>query len=220
MILTTFLFASLAAELKPIGEIRIVDGTIRLGDVARIDAGGEPQIGAIVIARLPKGVREVQLSRAKVQKLAERAVPGLQLRGSAEGVITVRYIAPTIGSAARCYEASSAIASGGILTADHVTVVQCEAERTASSLQYDRATAATVASSAIRAGDYLGNVRLGQSAPARRGDKLTLRSQAGPVVIERSVVAMQGARATDQRLFVRTDDGAVFATDFYVERAR
>ncbi|HKC03569.1 MAG TPA: hypothetical protein VKC17_09730 [Sphingomicrobium sp.] len=44
-----------------------------------------------------------------------------------------------------------------------------------------------------------------------RGQKLTLVSTVGPVVIQRPVVAAQSAAKSDSRLFVRTDDGEVIS---------
>ena len=50
-----------------------------------------------------------------------------------------------------------------------------------------------------------------------KGDRLTLVSQVGPITIERPVTALQGARPHDRRIFVRTDDGDVFAAPIRID---
>lgn len=50
-----------------------------------------------------------------------------------------------------------------------------------------------------------------ETPTVERGQKLTLRSAAGPVVIERPVIALQSASQSDKRLFVRTADGDVIS---------
>ena len=63
----------------------------------------------------------------------------------------------------------------------------------------------------------------GDSSPVAtaisRGDRLTLVSHVGPITIERPVTALQGARPQDQRIFVRTDDGEVFAATIDVRES-
>lgn len=55
-------------------------------------------------------------------------------------------------------------------------------------------------------------------APAvTKGQRLTLASHAGPVTIERPVTALQAARPVDQRIFVRTDDGEIFAAPIKID---
>jgi hypothetical protein len=53
------------------------------------------------------------------------------------------------------------------------------------------------------------------AADIERGDALTLMSRAGPVRIERKVVAMQPGRH-GRRLFVRDEDGAVSSIPLHV----
>lgn len=220
MILTALLAASLTARLMAIDEVRVSDGALRLGDVVQVDAGSQLNLGPIVIAKLPRGVSEIQLSRANLQLLAQRAVPGLQFSETADGHVTIRQQAIAVIRAAPCYEAARPLAVGEAFAIEDVMAATCDRERMKAALRYDPKTAATVAVQAVNAGDYLGNVNLGSSVSVRRGDKLTLNSRAGPVVIERPVVAMQGVKPTERRLFVQTDDGAIFATDLVMERAR
>lgn len=60
-----------------------------------------------------------------------------------------------------------------------------------------------------------------EPAPAvHRGEKLVLSSRAGAVRIERPVTAVQDASARAARVFVRTDDGQVFAAPLKSDSAR
>lgn len=220
MILTALVAASLTARMMAIDEVQVSDGAIRLGDLVQLDGSNQQKLEAIVIARLPRGVSQIDLSRANVQMLAQRAVPGLQFSGTPEGIVTIRQQAMAVIKAAPCYETARSLAAGEALTIEDVTAATCDNERKKTAVRHDRETSATVAGQAVNSGEYLGAVHLGSRVSVRRGDKLILKSQAGPVVIERPVVAVQGGRPTDRRVFVQTDDGAVFATDLAVKRAQ
>lgn len=200
--------------------VRVGDGAVRLGEIVQLDPAHRQRLGSIVIARLPAGLRQAQLSRADLQMLARRAVPGLTFAGITHGFVTIRWDAPAEAKAKRCFEAIAPVAAGAFIAIGDAAAVPCDREGETAALRHDRETGAAVAVQSVAPGDYLGEVRLGQRAVVRRGDKLTLKSRAGPVVVERPVVALQSGKPTDRRIFVETSEGEILATDLATENVR
>ena len=93
-----------------------------------------------------------------------------------------------------------------------MAAVPCPEKPLAKALRYDPQLRANVALLPIEAGDVIQGASFA-AAPigVRRGDKLALSSRVGPVTITRPVTALQSVRAGDKQLFVKTDDGEVFA---------
>jgi flagella basal body P-ring formation protein FlgA len=118
-----------------------------------------------------------------------------------------------------CFAAARDLPAGAALTASDLAPVACQTAAKRAPLRYDRDDGVPVTSAAVAAGTYLGHVLPIEDARVARGDTLTLRSSAGPVTIERAVVAMQPGRSGG-RVFVRDSEGKVFAAPLAVEAGR
>ncbi|MBO9714791.1 flagella basal body P-ring formation protein FlgA [Sphingomonas sp.] len=115
-----------------------------------------------------------------------------------------------------CFIAAHDVAEGETLSGEALVPAACRKAEGRAPVRYDRGSAAAVATRALRQGDYLGRVALPVEGGVRKGEALTLRSSAGPVTIERQVVALQAGRPGG-RLFVRDGSGQVFAVRYVVE---
>ncbi len=113
-------------------------------------------------------------------------------------------------SAPRCRATVRFIAANATIAVSDMTPVACRAGAPRAALRYDRVDGVLVAADDLPAGTYLGVVAPLDARSVAKGTALTLRSIAGPVVIERSVTAMQAGRP-GKRLFVRDSEGKVFA---------
>jgi len=112
--------------------------------------------------------------------------------------------------AAGCFEAARALPAGAVVTVENAVPVPCDGNRTAAILRYDRSARAALLVAGLPAGGYLGRLANLPSGTVAKGDRLTLRSAAGPIVVEREVTALQAGRS-GERIFVRDAGGAVFA---------
>jgi hypothetical protein len=131
-----------------------------------------------------------QVRRSVLAQLVRRSLPNLQVIGDTRGSVILK--SPAAATAeARCFEPVSERAAG------------------------ESAAPAAVARCGSVAAVYVPEPPL-----VRRGDKLTLRSTAGPVIITREVVALQDARSIQQHLFVRSADGQVFAAPLHTRESQ
>jgi hypothetical protein len=118
-----------------------------------------------------------------------------------------------------CFAAARDVPAEAPLAAADLVAVACRADAPRAPLRYDRAGGVPVAAVAIATGTYLGHVAPLADGRVAKGETLTLRSSAGPVTIERAVVAMQPGRSGG-RVFVRDSEGKVFAAPLALEDAR
>ena len=115
-----------------------------------------------------------------------------------------------VPDAAGCFEAARMLSAGVPIEAEDVVAVACDSRRDAVALRYDRSARAALPVAAVPAGGYLGRLSVLPTGGVAKGERLTLRSSAGPVVIEREVTALQSGRS-GERIFVQDASGAVFA---------
>lgn len=118
-----------------------------------------------------------------------------------------------------CFAAARDVPAGAALAAADLAPVDCRADAPPAPLRYDRAGGVPVSAAAIAAGTYLGHVVPLAEGRVAKGETLTLRSTAGPVTIERTVVAMQPGRS-GRRVFVRDSEGRIFAAPLALETGR
>ena len=118
-----------------------------------------------------------------------------------------------------CFAAARDLPAGASLAATDLAPVDCRADAPRAPLRYDRSGGVPVTAAAVAAGTYLGHVVPLAEGRVAKGEALTLRSTAGPVTIERAVVAMQPGRSGG-RVFVRDSEGKVFAAPLALETAR
>lgn len=109
-----------------------------------------------------------------------------------------------------CFEAARALPAGTPVTAENVVTAACDSGRVVASLRYDKSAQAALLVAAVDAGGYLGRLPSPPSGRVAKGARLTLRSTAGPVLIEREVTALQAGRS-GERIFVQDAGGAAFA---------
>lgn len=207
--------ASLPGEGRPLAVkpmVRVAAAELRVRDLVEAPAGGLPaRIGAMIVARLPQGASEIELSSTDVAALVRRRVPGMRVLAPLEGrvrVVSSGRVAPLRARGA-CFATVVAVQAGAALSAADVRETECLAGRAAVKLRYDRAGVACAAAP-LAAGAYLGRLAPLAERAIGKGMPLVLRSASGPVTIERPVTAVQPGRS-GAKLFVRDANGQVFS---------
>jgi hypothetical protein len=112
-----------------------------------------------------------------------------------------------------CLRAIAAMDAGSTPDAAGFERVACPDRPLASAFRYDESRRSIRLSRPLARGDIVPAYPEFALAAVRSGDRLTLISVAGPVLIERQVEALQPARA-GERLFVRSPDGQVFSARY------
>jgi hypothetical protein len=210
VILSAILLLSAASGGIDVREVTVRTPVLTVGDLLP-RAGLPADMRARTVLRLPMGDHWV-FDGAALAGLVRRRVPGLRTV-ELEGVpsVSVRLIGDRPARPGpRCFETAVPVATGQAVGANDLNAIAC-LDRTASvHLRFDRANGLAVASAALPAQTYLGAVAPLRTADIASGTPLTLRSTAGPAIVERKVTAMQPGR-NGARMFVRDTDGAVFA---------
>lgn len=208
----TTLLAAASAVLLQAETVDIQGRDVRLGDIARLEGVAGRARGLLesrVVARFDQGRSRMSIGRAALAGLVRRAVPGLAVRGGDGGAVTLRRLA-TPRAEGRCFVLGAPVASGATLIAADAEPAPCRADRVRRDLRFEPESGTVVAGADLPAGTYLGRIELPSAAAVVAGDQLTLIAVAGPVRIQRRVVAMQ-AGSPGRRLFVRTQDGEILA---------
>ncbi len=109
-----------------------------------------------------------------------------------------------------CFVAARDLPARVGLVKQDLSPVLCRAELSRARIRYDRARGMPIAAEAIAVGTYLGRIAVFSPGRVEKGAAMTLRSTAGPVTIERTVITMQPAKSGG-RVFVRDSEGKVFA---------
>jgi hypothetical protein len=191
---------------------------LRVGDVVSLDCLApeqRPIVGEHALATLE---RERHITRAALAALARRRVPALvniDLGGDRDEIVRLSVIPhdplPLTGD---CYVARTALATGAAISADDVEITPCATQPT-TRVRYDRAHGVLRAADDIAAGDALGRMIAPSPSVLSAGQSLTLRTEIGPVIIERPVETVQATRG--EAVFVRDGDGHVFAASLATE---
>ncbi len=207
--------------LKPIDTISTDDRRIRIGDVVELGCIQESErdrIRQLVIAVMPHGQPRVEIERDAVRTLVRRRVPALNLPvtlGDIGKFVIVSTAANSRSAEVTCYRATRLITAGELIVANDLAPASCEGPSSSNLLAFDEAYRAIRATRHIASGDLLGRVDAPTSAFAANAEISVLIS-VGPVRIERHVHTVQpgiGGRG----IFVRDDDGNIFAVPTYVE---
>jgi len=127
------------------------------------------------------------------------------------------FLASATGSS--CLELQVARSVGQPVSASYAKAVPCPAKPLQKAIRYDQSTGANVALIPLQAGDVIKGVSLAAAPTFQKGQQLALSSRVGSVVIERPVTALQGARPGDRQIFVKTNDGDIFAAPIKIEAA-
>ncbi|WP_379549949.1 hypothetical protein [Qipengyuania sp. DGS5-3] len=198
------LLAASTPQAAQLPQIALHDRNIRAGDLAVI-AGREDA----VLAALPKGQDTVKIDVEAARRLLTNRLPGsaFTLRFSSSVTLAAPAQSPRNGT---CFAAHNDINSGALVMEADVRETACSDEKRAAGLAYDRNRKAPMAKRGISSGAYLGQVKPAREAVTGKGSRVTFRTAAGPVMIERSVEVLQPARA-GERVFARTEDGEVIS---------
>jgi hypothetical protein len=194
---------------------------VELADVASLDciaSSYRDQTGRMQIASL-SGEREI--TRAALAALIRRRVPALSAvdpGGNPNALLRLRPPrAEPAPASINCYIARRALGAGEAITAADVEPAPCGAEAPSRRVRYERRDGVVRAAAGIAAGDQLGRMTAPAASITEAGEPLTLSVAVGPVVIERSVEAVQ--TSTGGAIFVRDPDGHVFSAPLAVESA-
>lgn len=184
---------------------------LRVGDLVNAPrAGLPPRLADLVVARLSDNHGSIRMSGETAAALVRRRVPALHPVGAPDTTIQIDF-PPSRAQrmpAGRCFVSGVPLMAGVALTRSDITESACQPMRPAR-LRY-AAAGIVVAAESIGAGAYLGRLPRLPEAAIGKGAALTLRSSAGPVTIERPVIALQAAQSGG-KLFVRSAQGDVFA---------
>ena len=186
--------------------VELTGPAIRIRDVVPGMAGRRE--GGMEIARVPAGRRAVTLSRRAVAALVRRAQPGLVVGGDQAGAITFRVAASSAVRNERCFVTLAPVAQGAAIGRADVRQGTCGDG--VAPVRYDAGRRAIVATRRLGTGESIGRTLPAAGHDVDRGDGLTLVARSGPVMIERSVTALQPGR-NGGRVFVRDGAGHVFA---------
>jgi hypothetical protein len=192
--------------------------SVVLGDVARLSnlpSAMRRRAQSLAIYEIPAGRRRITLSAKFIVERASNLLPALRpwLDPNANGVVEVtltkRHDDETTQSA--CMVAKTSLAVGDIATRSNFTAAACPPEGpSARAFRYSAATGSAYAVRSITAGEQVLSVPSGDLAAVRPGQSLFITARAGPVRVQREVVAVQPA-AMGRALFVKAADGKVFS---------
>lgn len=209
--LTTLLVAA-SAVLLPAATVDVEGREIRLANIARVEGvtgGARDVLESRVIARFAEGRSRMSIGRAALAGLVRRAAPGLAVLGADGGAVTLRrHSGPR--AQGPCFVLAAPVAAGATLEAADAAPAPCRSDRTRRALRFEPESGTVVAVADLPAGTYVGRISLASAPHVAAGDQLTLVAVAGPVRIQRRVVAMQPG-SPGRRLFVRTQDGEILA---------
>ncbi len=186
---------------------------ITVADLAVLDNGQRTRLGPLTIAVVPAGRSHLELDSATRAKLLRRRVPGQALRLRHGGKVRFEVPeAPGPGHGARpCLMLRHDLDAGAYLQPEAVAPAPCRAHAARLPLRFDRRVNAPRLSAPLAAGAYLGPLAVRGGPVIGAGTELRHVARQGPVTIERRVNALQPSRM-GQAVFVRTQDGAVFAS--------
>ena len=197
---------------------------VTLGQLADLD-GLSPELRAkandALILRLKQ--QETLLTSGQVEERDRAAIPALaavRFRGSVR--IEFRAAPATVKSTSaplkQCVVLRVDLDAGAVLRAKDVSETDC-AGAVERALRYDTGTRTLRTKRALAAGSVLPYPDAGPLPSVQAGDRLTLRSEIGPVTVERDVTALQ-AGEPDRAIWVRGQGGRPFRAIVPGERTR
>lgn len=210
MRLGAFFIAALCTGQAMAGpvEMRLEGRAITAGDLS----ASAPRRNEI-IAQIAPGHAWLELRSDQQRRLLDNFFPGAVLDLRHNG--SVRFVAGAggrqVAGSAPCYMTRRAVQQGETISAEDLVETPCDGGIDRAKLLYNRKMQAPYAGADLPAFSYVGSLRVPLVDPVEPGTALTLRTVSGPVTIERTAVALQHGRRGG-RIFVRTDDGAVFAS--------
>lgn len=199
------------AALASSGELILADDNIRLLDLGEPVAGSELAQGNPVIARMPRGHTQVEISAEAATRLIRARIPNAQVALRFDDSITLKLPPQSSPLPARqCAMASRAIDEGEAIHSGNTVIAECRLEGRAPLVRYDNGLGAITASEAIAEGTDLGPISPPRSEVIAKRAEATLRTGSGNVTIHRSITTLQTGHE-GRNVFVQSNDGQVFA---------
>jgi len=186
---------------------------ITVADLAALDQTQRARLGSLAIATIPVGRSHLELDAITRAKLLRRRVPGQDLHLRHGGKVRFEVPGPRdAGRGARpCLMLRHDLAAGDYLQPEAMAPAPCRAHAARLPLLFDRRVNALRLSAPLAAGTYLGPLAMRGGPIIGAGTELRHVAHQGPVTIERRVNALQPSRM-GRAIFVRTHDGAIFAS--------
>lgn len=198
-------------------ETHVAKKVVTLGDVSDLrvlPTEFRDSAAKIVVGRIPERAQALVLTSHDIQSRARAQMPLLApwLGSQDQRKITVHYRAPRI-VAQSCVRMIEPLAVGESVSSAKTAPAACSDKIRVGVFGYDRWSNSTYAIQPIAEGDVVRIVSgIGRMVP-QAGDRMTLVSFSGPVVVERDVRAMQTANE-GRRMFVETAEGKILSVRF------
>ena len=206
--------AALAAGGPERPLIAAADGGIRASQIAFVPAERDR-----VVAKLPEGTGQVELTEAERAALLRSRYPGERYRLRHLGSLRVVRAGPKPAADAGvgCVATRVSVRAGAYLDQPDVEPASCQPGASSGWLGYDPQAKSFFARRDIPAGTGLGRIASLTPPATVAGSRAVYRTTDGPVTVEREVVALQSAR-DGARVFVRTESGEVLAASLMEEQ--
>jgi flagella basal body P-ring formation protein FlgA len=161
-----------------------------------------------VIGKLKDQQTSVTIDRRALAALVRRAVPALRPTDANGEVTFVRKKVRSPELDGPCPALLHAVSVGDAIAPEDVVLVACDEQVVAPSLSFDKLHHQLHSKTDLAAGTKLGRTNVLASASIKAGERLRLVATAGPVTVERSVIALQPG-GPGGRVFVRDNEGQV-----------
>jgi hypothetical protein len=193
---------------------------VRLGDVADLaplPPALRPKASSLIVGWLDRGA-EARFSANEVAARARALMPALgpwlppELASGAQ-TIDVRLRSDRTEQdfvLATCLRAMRTVAAGDVGSVADFTPVACTGRASQRAFRYDTAIGALRVERRLEAGEVVWGAPRAALVIVTPGEPLYLSARVGPVEVVRQVRAVQSAKQ-GEALFVRADDGSVFA---------
>lgn len=209
MLFSSLTLINVTAQAASLVSIEIADRSIRVYDV--VENGGI--YSNEILSTLPRNSKSVTLSLEDRLLILRKKFPthnfSLRHRENVAFSVTPKVVLKT--PKYDCFKAKSQIIAGTVIILDLVQNTDCQADKTVSSIKFDREARITVAYETLDAGAYLGRLYLHDKETIQKGSNLTFITEDGPVIIQRKVTALQSSQI-GKKIFVKTNDGKIISS--------
>lgn len=194
--------------------VEVMSPRVRLADVADLSVLPvelAARVGGLELLRLPSGQREMAVPGGRLAErvgtIAPALKPLLQVSNRTVTVALVEVTPPADPADRPCATVLEPIAAGETPRTSALVLVSCVAPSSAA-FRYDPASGLVRSRRALGVGDLAPAPPPNTLATVRAGDRIALRAQVGPVLVEHTVQALRTAPAGGP-LTVRTAEGRV-----------
>jgi len=214
-----------AGTLNISASVKVEHTAVLLGDI--VDVSPLPpalrmRAAALPVAVFKPGQQHMAFTSRQLFERARALMPALTPWLSEESAtpVSVSLVPPSPPVATKprpatrqCMRVERALNSGDTPVSSDLAPAPCGDAVTATAFRYDAVARIQKASRDLRSGEVIAAVPSFTLANVAPGQRVSLRSRIGPVLIEREVVALQSA-GPGQSIFVQGPDGEVFSVLF------